>query len=256
MKKQYLFWIFLVILPLSSFAQAGFLGKRVHFQFESKFTPAWSNLNFNHKQGAFRFNYNLMPSVEYILDDRWSISAHYQYSPSAFKIGKPEYNFQYSETGYFMETGNRYSGYNNGDMTIHGVGFNASYYFSKCAPAGYYIKFGMDAFFYNVSVSYSGYDTLMVTQTGPYSEKKEYVFRYSPGVYTANDWALGARFENGRNFFIGRYVSLGTSLSCGVLFKGWFTSLRFDREFINSANKRLLTSYIGGISIKIGILPF
>ena len=231
----------------------------MHFQFEGKFTPAWSNLNFNHNQGVFRFNYNLMPSIEYVFAAKWSASAHYQYSTSAFKIKEPDFYDTYSEYGYFMENGNRYSGYNNGDMTIHGCGINALYYFGNNAPLGYYMKLGVDAFFYNISVPYTGYDTLIITQTGTYYPitEEEYVYKHQPDVHTARDWAIGVRFEIGRNFFIGRYLSLGTSLSCGILCKGW-GKLIYDShpQFITSASRRLLTSYIGGISIKIGILPF
>jgi hypothetical protein len=259
MKKLYLFSILLLAFHFCGFAQVGFIGKRVHFQFESRLTPAWNNLNFNYKQGIFRFNYQLMPSVEFVLSDTWSVSANYQYSPTAFKILKPEYNTNWLEEGYFMENGNRYSGVMDGDMTIHGCGVNFLRYLGSIAPTGYYIKFGIDAFFYNVSVPYAGYDTLVKKQTGSYFKDEEYIFVHNPGVYTAKDWAMGMRFEIGRNFFIGRYVSIGTSLSCGVLFKGWWgTSVMLNRDpvFIDSANRRLFTNYLGGISVKIGLLPF
>ena len=261
MKKQYLFCCFLIFFHLATFSQTGFLGKRVHFQFESKFTPAWSNLNYNHKQGVFRFNYNLMPSVEYLFADKWSVSAHYQYAPTAFRIDKLDddnYEDFYwsSDDGYFMDNGNRYKGYSEGDMTVHGCGLSISHYFGDVAPSGYFMKFGIDAFFYNISAPYLGYDTLVTLETSGFNEKK-FVFISSPGIYTAKDWAMGIRFEIGRNFFIGRYVSVGTSLSCGLLCKGWGKLIYNENpRFIDSANKRLLTNYIGGISIKIGILPF
>jgi len=261
MRKQYLFFSIFVLSSLFGFGQVGFLGKRVHFQFESKFTPAWSNLNFNHKQGIFCFNYNLMPSVEYIFAEKWSVGVHYQYATSAFKIDKLDDDntdiFSVLNKGYFFGNENRYKGYSEGEMTIHGCGVSFLRYFSNCAPAGYYIKFGVDAFFYNASVPYTGYDTLVVTQTDPYSTEEEYVYKHKPGTYTKQDWAMGLRFEIGRNFFIGRYISLGTSLSCGILFKGWGNLIyNANPQFIDMANKRLLTSYIGGISIKVGILPF
>lgn len=257
MKKQILFWSLLFLFHLPSPAQTGFLGKRVHFQFESKFTPAWSNLNFNHKQGVFRFNYHLMPSIEYVFGRKWSASAHYQYSTSGFKIQPSDLNMQYLKEGYFMENGNKYQGYTAGDMTVHGCGANILYYFGKTAPIGYYMKLGVDAFFYDIAVPYTGYDTLIIISTGTYSTKEEYVYNYQPGVYTAKDWAMGVRFEIGRNFFIGKYLSLGTSLSCGILCKGWGDMIyNSNPQFIDSATKRLFTSYIGGVSIKIGFLPF
>jgi hypothetical protein len=264
-KKHYFFLAIFYFFCLSGIAQAGFLGKRVHFQFEEKFTPAWSNLNFNHKQGVFRFNYNLMPSVEYIFSDKWSVSAHYQYSPSAFKINKladdaynafTSYHGYYGE-GYFMENGNRYQGYTTGGMTIHGCGINISRYFKDCAPAGYYVKFGVEALFYKISVPYSGYDTIVPLEPPQSIYDREFAYINMPGVFAAHDWALGLRLELGRNFFIGRYVSLGTSLSCGLLCKGWANLIyNGSPKFIDEATKRLFTSYIGGISIKIGILPF
>jgi len=248
MKKQYLFWSILILCCLQSFAQTGFLGKRVHFQFESKFTPAWSNLNFNHKQGLFCFNYHLLPSVEYVFADRWSVSANYQYFSTGFKA---------DEDTYYSYEGNekRYYGYMDGDMTAHGCGLNILFYLSNYAPAGYYLKLGVDAFFYNISVPYTAYD--MLKTQGIYSFQNEYVYYNIPGVYTQRDWAMGVRFEIGRNFFTGRYVSLGTALSCGILCKGWGNLIYNSHpQFSDAANKRLLTSYIGGISIKIGILPF
>jgi hypothetical protein len=127
------------------------------------------------------------------------------------------------------------------------------------APAGYYLKFGLDAFFYNISVPYQGYDTLITTLVGTYYpiEETEYHYINNPGTFTDRDWAIGIRFEFGRNFFIGKYVSLGASFSCGLLCKGWEKLITNNNpQFIDAANKRLLTSYIGGISIKIGILPF
>jgi len=261
MKKQHLFIAILIFFHFVGFAQSGFLGKHIHFQFETKFTPAWRNLNFNHNQGFFCFNYNLIPSIEYVFTDKWSVSVQYMYSPSAFKIEKlndDNYGTHYwfSDEGYFMENGNRYKGYSEGDMTIHGGGVSGLYYFGNCAPAGYYLKLGVDAFFYNVSVPYSGYDTL-VNISSSYDYDKEFVYIDDPGIYTARDWAMGIRFEVGRNFFIGRYVSLGASLSCGLLCKGWGKIIyNSTPQFIDAANKRLVTSYIGGISIKIGILPF
>jgi len=257
MKKHYLLWIFLFITYLPSFAQVGFLGKRTHFQFESKFTPAWSNLNFNYKQG-FCFNYHLMPSVEYVLADRWSISANYQFFETAFKIQEPDYHFDYPEPGYY-EKNKRYQGYQNGFLKSNGIGINALYYFKDIAPAGYYIKMGVDAFFYNISVPYQGYDTLITTLVVSYYPVEEIEYHYinRPGIFTARDWAIGVHLEFGRNFFVGRYVSMGASLSCGLLCKGWGKLITNDNpHFIDAANKRLLTSYIGGISIKIGILPF
>ena len=257
MKKYYILWIFLFFSYMSTFAQVGFLGKRVHFQFESKFTPAWSNLNFNYKQG-FCFNYHLMPSVEYVLADRWSISANYQFLETAFKIGKPDFHIDYPEPGYY-ENNKRYQGYKDGFLKSHGFGVNASYYFKDLAPAGYYIKMGVDAFFYNISVPYQGYDTLITTLVGTYYpvEETEYHYINNPGTFTARDWAIGIRFEFGRNFFVGRYVSLGASVSCGLLCKGWGSLISdLTPTFQEVAAKRLLTSYIGGVSIKIGILPF
>jgi hypothetical protein len=236
----------MVTIPLFGFAQVGFLGKRVHFQIENKFSPAWSNLNFNHKQGVFRFNYHLMPSVEYVFADKWSISANYQIFETAFRTDDWD--------NYYASKGNekRYYGYEDGYMITHGCGINFSLYFGDAAPAGYYIKFGADAFFYNVSVHYTAYDTLVRI-----SYKDEYIFHNEPGNYTNRDWAMGVRFEIGRNFFIGRYLSLGTSLSCGLLCKGWGNLMyNSNPQFIDAASKRLLTSYIGGISIKIGVLPF
>jgi len=262
MKKQYQILTLLLLLCLSGFAQTGFLGKRVHFQFESKFTPAWSNLNFNHNQGVFCFNYNLMPSVEYVFADKWSVSANYLYSPSAFKITKlddDDYGYYYTNfgEGYFMENGNRYKGYGSGDMTIHGCGVSISRYFGDYAPAGYYVKFGVDAFIYNISVPYSGYDTL-VTAEKPYSiYDKEFIYINNSGIFTAKDWAMGIRLEFGRNFFIGRYFSITPALSFGLLCKGWGNLIyNSNPKFNDEATKRLFTSYIGGISLKIGLLPF
>ncbi|MCL2246978.1 MAG: hypothetical protein FWC10_07695 [Lentimicrobiaceae bacterium] len=248
MKKHYLLLIFLFFSFLPVIAQVGFLGKRVHFQFESKFTPAWNNLNFNGKQGLFCFNYHLMPSVEYVFADKWSVSAHYQYSPTAFNIQNSNLN----EKSYVLENRKRYYGYEHGTMTVHGCGINILRYFGDCAPAGYYMKLGVDAFFYDISAPYSSYDSILKT-----GYKEEYVYYDEPGVYTARDWTIGVRFEIGRNFFVGRYVSLGTSLSCGILCKGWGSLIYIDAPpFIDFASRRLLTSYIGGISIKIGFLPF
>jgi len=260
MKKQFLFLVILFLFCFSGFAQTGFLGKRVHFQFESKFTPAWSNLNSNHKQGVFRFNYNLMPSIEFALTDKWSLAVNYLYSPSAFKITKLDDDgnyYSYFGEGYFMENGNRYKGYSEGDMTIHGSGLSALYYFSGIAPAGYYAKLGVDAFFYHISVPYMGYDTLVSIESGYSFYDKEFIYQDISGIYTAQDWAIGLRFEVGRNFFIGRYVSVGASFSLGILCKGWGKLIyNSNPKFIDEATKRLFTSYIGGISIKIGVLPF
>jgi hypothetical protein len=183
-----------------------------------------------------------------VFANRWSVSAQYQYSPTAFKTDEDIY--------YAYGKEKRYYGYVDGDMTVHGCGLNFLFYLNDYAPTGYYLKLGVDAFFYNISVPYTAFDTLVRTQEG-YSYKDEYIYYNTPGIYTARDWAMGVRFEIGRNFFIGRYLSLGTSLSCGLLCKDWGNLIYNSApQFINAANKRLLTSYIGGISIKIGFLPF
>lgn len=231
MMKKFRLLLFVLIIIYSSniFGQEGYLGKRYHFVFDTRFSPTIISPHYTHGTKFYDFSSHFSPGLEYVINRDWVIGASYQFQFSKYT---PEYsNYGVIPPPNFTAK--------ESDINLHGFGIYAKYYTNPKAPLGYYYKLGFDYFTYKAS------------------GEIKYDYVPQPYIFSEKDWALGLRIEFGKTFFISNYISLGTGLSLGTLTNGYrFMSMDKPNEPIHQASTRILSNYLIGVNLTLGILPF
>ncbi|MBP1629920.1 MAG: hypothetical protein H6Q15_813 [Bacteroidetes bacterium] len=232
---RYIIISILLLSGLNSFSQTGYLGKRWHFQMDTKFANAYVN-PCSSAENWYDFNIMYSPTVEYILDENWSIGGSFQFQSIKYR---PSDLYEDFNVNYDYVQADYYPIKNSLDMK--GYSIFGKYYTSSKAPLGYYYKFQIDY------ITYKAY-SLYEVETNNYNLPKE-------KIYTDEDWAMGFRIEFGKTVFLNNFLSLGTGLSCGLLTKG-YSELRGSSSPMNDAAECLLVNYFFGVNISLGVIPF
>ncbi|MBP1644582.1 MAG: hypothetical protein H6Q16_157 [Bacteroidetes bacterium] len=233
MMKKYRLLLFVIVIACSSnvFGQAGYLGKRCHFVFDTRFSPTIITPVYTVVTKYCDFNTHFSPSFEYVVNRDWVIGASYQFEHS-------KYTPEYSSHNEIPIPPPNYTAQES-DIDLYGFGIYAKYYTNPKAPLGYYYKFGLDYFTYTATGEIK-YDYLPMSTT-----------------FKGEDWALGFRVEFGKTVLVSNYISLGTGLSLGALTNGYrFMSIDKLNEPMDQASTRVLANYFIGVNLTLGILPF
>ncbi|MDR2840178.1 MAG: hypothetical protein LBV75_02775, partial [Paludibacter sp.] len=123
--KKILIAFLLVLFTLPTFAQVGYLGKRVVINADANFAPVL--LSTSMLSDGFRVGYMLNPNIEFILGEHFSLGAGY-----LFTNGAESYS-SYDDNDNYVTVANNYF--------AHGAGLSAKFYLKdEHAPFGTFLK--------------------------------------------------------------------------------------------------------------------
>ncbi|MDR0602876.1 MAG: hypothetical protein LBG80_01065 [Bacteroidales bacterium] len=242
MKPKYILALTAILLSVS-FSQAqnsGFMGKRIVFNMEATFLPAWLKPNFannpKYHYQWYSFNYTLSPNIECIAWKMGTAGLVYHYFTT-------KYDYPRNTNGNYI-IGNDPTDIDSELETLksHGFGiFYKQYLGSRAyAPMGSYLKLQFDGFFYKRPND--NLDRTMV-----------------------NDRLFALKIEFGQDFLFFNILRLSTGVSLGVPFGGFDTMFDeenyfFDNTGINVVERyakgRIASHYWLGFNVGIGVIPF
>ncbi|MDR1846535.1 MAG: M48 family metallopeptidase [Bacteroidales bacterium] len=220
--KQELFHSYSVLNNINK--PYGYLGKRLLVLFDCRLSPTGLLGAYSPTQSLFSCSYLFQPSVEYVLGKHWMLGASVQFESLKFQ---PDdyYNTNNFERQSFLKS----------TINMLGFGIYGKYYLNGKAPLGYYGKLQADFWTFTANVNHVIGNTI-----------KE------------NDFTFGFRIEFGKTIVVLNSLSIGTGISFGLLTSGYSMMKLFPEEAVplDYARTSLLTNYIVGVNINVGILTF
>jgi hypothetical protein len=245
MKPKHILALIAILLSVFSLhaQNSGFMGKRIVFNMETTFSPAWLKPNFannaRYHYQWYSFNYTLSPNIECIAWKLGTVGLSYHYFSTKYDCpgnvnGTADYTIN-NDLIYIYDSDLE-------TLKSHGFGvFYKQYISSKAyAPMGSYLKLQFDGFFYKRPNN--NVDRTMV-----------------------NDRLFGIKIEFGQDFLFFNILRLSTGVSLGVPFGGYNTmfderSVFYDNLESNSVEKyakgRVASHYWLGFNVAIGVIPF
>jgi hypothetical protein len=188
----------LLVCHLSLHAQAGFLGKRIELQLDTRLTPAWWTENSDDELGALKYDISWCPGLQYTLTENASLGLNYQMS-------KVRYPVHYHEGDWEGGKPDAWS-----DLSVQGISVYYRYSYLLQAPLGPYTQIGLNYFTYSAPFSVP-YSPVEVEKFGLYGIDMP----YTSEEVEISSRMYGLHIEFGSTYTLADYLSISPYMSSG-----------------------------------------